>query len=56
MLASKAAFVDTPAGLNMRFGYFCSRNFFVRPAQEMCQVNNNNFKLVVDEFGDECLR
>jgi hypothetical protein len=43
MLDSDAASVNTPQGLNMRMGYFLSRNFFVWAAQEMREVNSNNF-------------
>jgi hypothetical protein len=56
MLANKAVCVSTLSGLNMRMGYFLSRNFFVRGAQEMREVSSNNFQLVEDEFGEECLR
>jgi hypothetical protein len=48
MLASDAASVNTPQGLNMRMGYFLSHNFFVQAAQEMREVNNNNFQIVED--------
>jgi hypothetical protein len=56
MLASDIVYVNTPHGLNMCMGYFLSRNFFIRAAQEMRKVNNNNFQIMEDEFGDECLR
>jgi hypothetical protein len=56
MLNSNTSSVLTPSGLNMRMGYFLSRNFFVRAAQEMREVTSNNFQLVEDEFGEECLR
>jgi hypothetical protein len=35
MLAFNAASVNTPARLNMRFGYFMSINIFVMAEQEM---------------------
>jgi hypothetical protein len=56
MLANKAACVSTLSGLNMKMGYFLSQNFFVGGAQQMREVTSNNFQLVEDEFGEECLR
>jgi hypothetical protein len=56
MLASEAASLDTPQGLNQRMGYFATRNFFIRASQEIREVNSNQFQLVIDEFGEECLR
>jgi hypothetical protein len=32
------------------------QNFFMRAAQEMRAVTHNQFQLITDEFGDECLR
>jgi hypothetical protein len=51
MLTLNAASMNTSARLNMRFGYFMSKNFFARAKQELRQVNSNNFKLVFDDFG-----
>jgi hypothetical protein len=56
MLASKAASIDTPSGLNQRMDYFFTRNFFVRATQEMREVDNNQLELLMDEFGEEYLR
>ncbi|KAG0600965.1 hypothetical protein M758_11G074700, partial [Ceratodon purpureus] len=39
MLASPAADVNTPSGLNHRFGYFTMRNFFVRGVNEVRALN-----------------
>jgi hypothetical protein len=56
MLNSKASLVSTPYGLNMRMGYFLLQNFFIQAAQEMREITSNNFHLVEDEFGEECLK
>lgn len=56
MLNIKALSVSTPSGLNMRMGYFLSWNFFFQAAQEMREATSNNFQLIEDKFGEECLR
>jgi hypothetical protein len=55
MLNSPAASIDTPWGLNQQMGYFFTRNFFVRAAQEMREVDNNQLHLLMDEFGEDFL-
>lgn len=56
MLASPAADISTPVGLNRRFGYFVMWNFFVRGVNEVRALNEFQFVLVQDSFGREGLR
>ena len=56
MLASEGASINIPAGLNNRFVYFSTRNFFVRGGQELRDLESIDFSFVKDSLGDECLR
>lgn len=56
MLDSYEASVKHPSGLNRRFTYFCTHNFFARGGRELQDSERNCFKLCKDQFDDEFLR
>ena len=56
MLNCEEAFVKHLIGLNRRFSYFYTRNFFITGRRELYQCENNVFELVKDQFGDQYLR
>lgn len=56
MLDSDEASVKHPSGLNKRFAYFCTRNFFKRGGRELRECESNLFEICRDEIGDEFLR
>lgn len=56
MLDSNEASVSHPTGLNRRFAYFCTRNFFVRGGREMRECDSGMFHTYRDQYGDEFLR
>ena len=56
MLASDAARLDSPAGVNNRFVYYCTRNFFVRAGKEMRDLDESMFSLLTDDDNNCFLR
>lgn len=56
MLSFVVADPSTPAGLNARFAYYCTCNFFCRGGQELRDIDNTQFQLIKDKFGDECVK
>ena len=45
MLASDAAGLDCPPGVNNRFVYYCTKNFFIRAGKEMRDTDESMFSL-----------
>lgn len=56
MLASDAASSDTPSGLNCRFAWYCTKNFFIWGGVELWKLDSNEMTLIHDEHRDKCLR
>lgn len=51
ILDSDGASLHNPRGLNNRFVYFCSRNFFIRSQNELRETSAHQFKLHENDDG-----
>ena len=56
MLASEAARIDCPTGVNNPFVYYCTRNFFIKAGKEMRDINESMFSLLTDADDQVFLR
>jgi hypothetical protein len=56
MLASTAASINKLVGLNMRFDYIFVKEFLCSGGTRDAAGQQQQFWLIYDEFGEECLR
>ena len=56
MLASEAMKLDSPTGVNNRFVYYCTRNFFIRAGKEMRDIDESMFSLLTNSDNQVFLR
>lgn len=52
MLSQEKCQINSPHGINLTFGYFCTRNFMIRGAQELRNTDAEDFSLHSDNYGE----
>ena len=52
MLSQEKCQINSPHGINLLFGYFCTRNFMIRGGQELRNTDAEDFSLHSDNYGE----
>lgn len=52
MLTQEKCQINSPHGINLMFGYFCTRNFMIRGGQELRNTDAEDFSLRSDNYGE----
>lgn len=53
MLAQNKCQLNIMAGVNLRFGYFCTHNFVINDNNTLQTMDEIDFSLHFDEYGNE---